>query len=91
MEPPPQNLLPRTEQDKHLNLRHNERWEALKPVIVELYTGQYGNNGKSTTMTEVVAFMKTHYSFHAAYDLSVPFRKHYSLPRVRLNRLTLFI
>lgn len=84
MEPPPQHLLPRTEQDKHLHLPHKNRWEALKPVIIELYTGKYGKGGKATTMAEVVTFMKAHYSFHAAYDLSVPPREQPSLPHIRV-------
>lgn len=63
----PQHLLPRTEQDKFLGIPHKERWEALKPIIVELYTSNYGNSGKQTTLPEVVTFMRTHYGFHAAY------------------------
>lgn len=61
-----QHLVPRTEQDKFLRLPHKQRWEALKPIIVDLYTGKHGSNGKQITLSEVVAFMRTHYGFHAA-------------------------
>ncbi len=61
------HLKPATEADKYLGDPHRLRWERLKPVIVQLYTGNYGKDGKSTKIDEVVAFMKRHYSFHAAY------------------------
>lgn len=67
MDQPPQHLLPLTEQEKYARLPHKERWEALKPIIVQLYIGKFSNGGKSTKLEDVVAFMKTHYSFHAAY------------------------
>jgi hypothetical protein len=38
----------------------------LKPVIVKLYMGKYGPNGKSMTTPQVADFMKVQYSFHAA-------------------------
>ncbi|KAK3896495.1 hypothetical protein C8A05DRAFT_20534, partial [Staphylotrichum tortipilum] len=39
--------------------------EHLKPIIVELYMGKYGPNGKSMTTRQVLVFMRDHYSFHA--------------------------
>ncbi|KXX82411.1 hypothetical protein MMYC01_201360 [Madurella mycetomatis] len=53
------SLLPRSEDDKFLN-------EHLKPVIIQLYLGNYGPNGKSMTIGQVVAFMRDNYAFHGA-------------------------
>ena len=39
---------------------------ALETVIVKLYMGKYGPNGKSMTTLEVADFMKLQYSFHGA-------------------------
>ncbi|KAK7425943.1 hypothetical protein QQZ08_007525 [Neonectria magnoliae] len=66
MDHDPVELLPQSDQDKYLHISHEERWSYLKPVIVQLYTGNYGRGGKSATLDQVVQFMKTHYSFHAA-------------------------
>lgn len=62
----PPELFPRSEDDKHLRTKHKDRWDLLKPVIVELYTGNYGKNNKPPMIAQIVAFMKKHYSFHAA-------------------------
>jgi hypothetical protein len=62
----PPELFPRSEEDKFLNYRHEERWERLKPVIVALYIGNYGENGKRTKHAQIVSHMKQYYSFHAA-------------------------
>ncbi|KAM0263289.1 hypothetical protein ACHAPA_008903 [Fusarium lateritium] len=62
----PAELLPQTDEDKFLKQKWKARWECLKPVIVKLYTGNYGKNGKPATISEIVDAMKTHYSFHAA-------------------------
>lgn len=62
----PPELFPQSEDDKHLRTKHKDRWDLLKPVIVELYTGNYGKNDKPPTIAQIVAFMKKHYSFHAA-------------------------
>jgi hypothetical protein len=59
-------LLPRSHDAKFLHIPHERRWDHLKPVIVQLYMGKYGPNGKSTTRAQVARFMKDHYSFHAA-------------------------
>ncbi|CAJ0554925.1 Ff.00g134380.m01.CDS01 [Fusarium sp. VM40] len=69
----PAELLPQTDEDKFLNQKGNARWESLKPVIVKLYTGNFGKNGKPATIDEIADAMKRHYSFHAAY---VPNFKH---------------
>ncbi|KAH7007568.1 hypothetical protein EDB80DRAFT_718854 [Ilyonectria destructans] len=66
MDPAPVELLPQSHEAKFLHIAHKDRWDHLKPVIVQLYTGNYGRGGKSTTITQVVQFMKAHYSFHAA-------------------------
>jgi hypothetical protein len=60
------HLLPRSQDARFLDVPYEERWECLKPVIVQLYMGKYGPNGKSTTTGQVALFMRNHYSFHAA-------------------------
>jgi hypothetical protein len=62
----PPHLFPQTNQDKFLDAPYKDRWEYLKPVIVELYQGSYGKGGKTTTIKQVAEFMKVNYSFHAA-------------------------
>ncbi|KAI0909169.1 hypothetical protein F4823DRAFT_451238 [Ustulina deusta] len=62
----PPELYPQSDQDKYLNIAHKDRWECLKPVIVELYEGSYGAGGRTLTLNQVVGFMKANYSFHAA-------------------------
>ncbi|KAH7145520.1 hypothetical protein B0J13DRAFT_443133 [Dactylonectria estremocensis] len=59
-------LLPKSDEDKFLDVAHKDRWTHLKPVIVKLYTGNYSAAGATATLDQVVQFMKTHYSFHAA-------------------------
>ncbi|KAL6362092.1 hypothetical protein LRP88_05576 [Fusarium phalaenopsidis] len=66
MDPILAGLLPQSNDDKFLFCSHEERWNHLKPVIVELYTGRDGGNEQSATLDQVVEFMRTHYSFHAA-------------------------
>lgn len=66
MSPALEHLRPKSQDDKFLHILHKDRWNFLKPVIVELYTGNHGQGGKSTTLDEVVDFMKFYYSFHAA-------------------------
>ncbi|KAM7198605.1 hypothetical protein V8F20_006135 [Naviculisporaceae sp. PSN 640] len=60
------DLLPISDESKFLNQPHKERWEKLRPIIVPLYMTKKGPEGKSLTITQVSAFMKTHYRFHAA-------------------------
>ncbi|KAH6889439.1 hypothetical protein B0T10DRAFT_513945 [Thelonectria olida] len=63
----PRKLFPQSDEDKFLLIGHKDRWECLKPVIVELYTGNYGSGGrKAATLEQIAQFMRTHYSFHAA-------------------------
>jgi hypothetical protein len=59
-------FLPRSHDDKCLHIPYEQRWEHLKPIIVELYMGNYGPNGKSMTIHQVLVFMRDHYSFPAA-------------------------
>ncbi|KAK3899559.1 hypothetical protein C8A05DRAFT_46405 [Staphylotrichum tortipilum] len=59
-------FLPRSHDAKCLHIPYEQRWEHLKPIIVELYMGKYGPNGKSMTTHQVLVFMRDHYSFHAA-------------------------
>ncbi|KAJ8109666.1 hypothetical protein ONZ43_g6070 [Nemania bipapillata] len=66
MEGVPADLYPHSDQDKHLDVAYNDRWEVLKQVIVGLYIGSYGRAGKTTPLTELAKFMQTHYSFHAS-------------------------
>jgi len=62
-------LLPRDNGAKFLHVPYDERWNYLRPVITQLYMGKYGPDGKSTTISQVAGFMKSHYSFHAALVL----------------------
>ncbi|KAJ3578928.1 hypothetical protein NPX13_g1632 [Xylaria arbuscula] len=67
MEHVPDRLYPTLEQDRHLDISYKNRWECLKPVIVELYMGSYDPpGGKTLSLDQVVQFMKTNYFFHAA-------------------------
>lgn len=75
----PAELLPRTDEDKFPKQKGNARWECLKPVIVNFYTGNFGKNGKPATIDEIADTMRRHYSFHAAY---VPKFKHPFTPHV---------
>lgn len=60
------SLLPRSEGDKFLNVPYEKRWEHLKLVIIQLYLGNYGPNGKSMTIGQVATFMRDNYAFHGA-------------------------
>ncbi|EFX00225.1 hypothetical protein CMQ_7227 [Grosmannia clavigera kw1407] len=60
------DVYPRSDEDRFLSVPYESRWEPLKRVIVELYMGKYGPEGKSMTMREVAEFMKDNYSFYAA-------------------------
>ncbi|KAI1751987.1 hypothetical protein F4782DRAFT_547258 [Xylaria castorea] len=40
------------------NIAYKDRWEDLKPVIVKLYLGDYGQEGKATKLSQVVDFMR---------------------------------
>lgn len=63
------NIYPSSDEAKFLDLPWKARWEALKPLIVELYTGNHGPHGKTMTMRQVSMFMKSHYSFYASKSL----------------------
>lgn len=80
----PAELLPQSDEDKFLRQEWKARWEGLKPVIVKLYTGNYGKSGKPATINEIADAMRRHYSFHAAY---VPTSK--AMPSIALH-LTCF-
>jgi hypothetical protein len=60
------DLFPSSEEAMFLGLSHDDRWNRLKDVTVQLYLGNFGAGGKSMTMTQVANFMRMHYSFHAA-------------------------
>ncbi|GAW19039.1 hypothetical protein ANO14919_085230 [Xylariales sp. No.14919] len=62
----PAELFPQSDQDKYLGVAHSERWNCLKTVIVRLYLGNYGQEGKTATLDQVAEFMRVNYSFHAA-------------------------
>jgi len=62
----PADLLPRSQEAKFLDIRYEDRWERLRPVITQLYMGIYGPGGKSMTIRQVAEFMKDHYTLHAA-------------------------
>ncbi|CAG1998211.1 unnamed protein product [Fusarium graminearum] len=81
----PPELFPRSEDDKHLRTKHKDRWDLLKPVIIELYTGNYGKNDKPPTIAQIVTFMKKHYSFHAAAS---EYPHHFRAWKVSDRRLT---
>ncbi|KAH7310689.1 hypothetical protein B0I35DRAFT_439540 [Stachybotrys elegans] len=61
-----QDLRPQSGKEKFQHIRHKERWEHLKPVIVQLYTREHSDSGRKTgTVPQIVDFMKVHYGFHA--------------------------
>ena len=64
-------LLPRSDADKFLTVPYEERWERLKDVIVAVYLGPHGKNGKCPTINELATFMNDNYAFPAQ---SVPQR-----------------
>lgn len=66
MEHVPADLFPQSDQEKHLDIAYKDRWEYLKPIITTLYLGNYGQEGKATTLNQVAEFIKVNYSFHAA-------------------------
>jgi len=51
--------------DKFLNVPYEQRWEHLKPVIIERYLGDGNAGNKGLTIPKLAAFMKEHYSFAA--------------------------
>ncbi|KAI9147095.1 hypothetical protein HJFPF1_13127 [Paramyrothecium foliicola] len=60
------DLQPLSDQDKVFHIAYKDRWDYLKPIIVQLYTGNYGSGlRKTATLAQVVEFMKKNYSFHA--------------------------
>ncbi|OBS25870.1 hypothetical protein FPOA_06404 [Fusarium poae] len=62
----PPELFPQSDDHKYLHASHKDRWEHLKSVVIQLYTGNYGKNNNPPTIVQIVYFMKKHYSFHAA-------------------------
>ncbi|KLO90671.1 uncharacterized protein FFMR_14632 [Fusarium fujikuroi] len=66
MDPTLEDLRPKSDDGKFLSHSYEERWSRLQPVIVELYTRRRGGDGRSATLDQVVEFMRTYYSFHAA-------------------------
>lgn len=72
------SLLPGSVEDKFLRLPYAERLEKLKPIIVQLYMGNYGPGGKRMTMRHVTEFMKDKYSFHMALVLHLSFLSTFS-------------
>ncbi|KAF4951620.1 hypothetical protein FGADI_7397 [Fusarium gaditjirri] len=61
-----EELRPRSDDDKFLSRPYEERWSRLQPVIVQLYTRRRTGDGRTATLDQVVQFMRTYYSFHAA-------------------------
>ncbi|KAF5682659.1 hypothetical protein FCIRC_4867, partial [Fusarium circinatum] len=59
-------LCPKSEDEKFLSCPYGERWSHLQSVIVRLYTHRRPGDGRTATLDQVVEFMRTHYSFHAA-------------------------
>ncbi|KAF5699262.1 hypothetical protein FMUND_14842 [Fusarium mundagurra] len=66
MDPFLEELRPKSNDDKFLSCTYEERWGRLQPVIVQLYTHRRAGDGRTATLDQVVEFMRTHYSFHAA-------------------------
>ncbi|KAK5993824.1 hypothetical protein PT974_07261 [Cladobotryum mycophilum] len=61
-------LLSPSEEAKFLQLSYEERLEHLKPVIIELYMGNHGPEGKRLPMRQVVEAMRVHYSFQLSQN-----------------------
>ncbi|KAF5563134.1 hypothetical protein FPHYL_5366 [Fusarium phyllophilum] len=66
MDPILEELRPKSDDDKFLSRPYEERWIRLQPVIVQLYTRGRAADGRTATLDQVVEFMRTYYSFHAA-------------------------
>ncbi|KAF5582779.1 hypothetical protein FPCIR_9366 [Fusarium pseudocircinatum] len=66
MDPFPEELRPKPDDDKFLSCPYEERWGRLQPIIVQLYTSSFAGDGRTATLEQVVYFMRTYYSFHAA-------------------------
>ncbi|KAK4678812.1 hypothetical protein QC764_311020 [Podospora pseudoanserina] len=60
------NLTPSSQEAKFLHIPYEERWKALKPIIIPLYLEARGSNGKGLTISQIADFMKCHYQFHGA-------------------------
>ncbi|KAI1066259.1 hypothetical protein LB506_008130 [Fusarium annulatum] len=67
MDPIFMELLPQSDDEKFLSLPHEERWSNLERVITKLYTRKRASDGRTATLDQVVQFMRTYYSFHAAH------------------------
>ncbi|KAI1151690.1 hypothetical protein F4825DRAFT_462382 [Nemania diffusa] len=78
----PEELRPKSVQEKYLDVAYKERWEHLKQVIIELYIGNYGKGGRATTLTQLADFMKTYYSFHATPN---QYRTHFESWDIKKN------
>ncbi|KAK4183391.1 hypothetical protein QBC35DRAFT_518250 [Podospora australis] len=81
----PASLLAQSEDAKFLNVPYDKRWEPLKPVIVQLYLGCKGENGKSMTISQVIIWMRDNYSFYAA---ETQYRRWFKQWGVRKRTLT---
>ncbi|KAF5707506.1 hypothetical protein FGLOB1_6908 [Fusarium globosum] len=66
MDPILEELRPKSGDLKFLSRPYEERWSRLQPVIVQLYTRRQARDGRTATLDQVVEFMRTYYSFHAA-------------------------
>lgn len=65
------DLLPRSDEEKFLGSKDSERLEKLKPIIIQLYMGNYGPGGKRTTMRQITEFMKDKYAFHLGFVFNI--------------------
>lgn len=65
MEPAFPSLIPLSEEAKFLGVSYKDRWNLLKPVIIQIYTGESTQDGKQAKMDDMVEFMKRYYQFHA--------------------------
>ncbi|UKZ92299.1 uncharacterized protein TrAFT101_007259 [Trichoderma asperellum] len=81
------DLLPRSDEEKFLGSEYSERLEKFKPIIIQLYMGNYGPGGKRMTKRQITEFMKDKYAFHLAVNqLEYNLREKWKVRRRILNR-----
>ncbi|UKZ73262.1 hypothetical protein TrVFT333_000905 [Trichoderma virens FT-333] len=80
------DLLPRSDEDKFLQLPYAERLSKLKPTIVRLYMGNYGPGGKRTTMRQVTQLMRDKFSFYMSQNQLEHTLRKWNVRRRILNR-----
>ncbi|KAI1390571.1 uncharacterized protein F4822DRAFT_393604 [Hypoxylon trugodes] len=59
------DLLPHSDAELFLSIPWKDRWECFRSVIIQLYLGKHGPEGKPMTMNQVAEHMLNHFRFRA--------------------------